>query len=364
MSALDFLFEGRPPPATTTYGTTSTEMPSWLSDYTQGLITRANSIAGEPYQAYGGPRLAGLNEDQQRSFDITRGASGLYTPWITGAQQSAQGALGQAMPYLNKAAQTYPQVAKQYMDPYQENVINRAGTLANRQLQEKFLPSVEATFGAAGSGPRSTQMRRTVDNGVRDLTEGLHEQALGALSTGYTTGANIFGQDMQRQGALGDTVGNLALNSGQVSGNLAGTAQNLALRDAASQAAVGEQLQGDQQRSLDLAHSDFAEQRDYPKSQADWLSSIIRGMPYDQTTNRNEVGPANVYQPSGAAQLGSLVTTGLGIYNDIKGTGAGGGGGTAPATTDPRDWLARGGKIRYRGYKKGGRVVKGALCYA
>ena len=58
--ALDFLFEGKAPPSVTTYGSTVTDMPKWLSDYTQGLIGKANAVAGEDYQAYGGPRLAGL----------------------------------------------------------------------------------------------------------------------------------------------------------------------------------------------------------------------------------------------------------------------------------------------------------------
>ena len=59
MAVLDFLFEGKPPKAVTTYGQTVTDVPKWLSDYTQGLIARANAIAAEPYQAYGGPRIAG-----------------------------------------------------------------------------------------------------------------------------------------------------------------------------------------------------------------------------------------------------------------------------------------------------------------
>lgn len=350
MSALDFLFEGRPPPSTTTYGTTTTQMPQWLSDYTQGLISRANSIAGEPYQPYSGPRLAGLNEDQQRAFEIARGASGIYTPWI----DASRGALGQAQNLVNKGSRTYPEAVDEYMNPYVENVIDRGSQLATRTLNENFLPQVSRVFGAAGATPRSTAMRRTVDQGVRDLTEGLNAQNQAALAAAYESGANIFGQDSSRMGALAGQ----SINSALAGGVLGEQAQNTALRDAAAQASVGETIQQDTQGSLDLAYQDFLNQRDYPRSQTNWLSSVIRGIPYNQTVTNNETGPANAYQPSGASQLGSLITTGLGIWDAWKDIKGGDSGGTKWADIFES---ARGGRVRRA---KGGKVMKGALCYA
>jgi len=338
---LDFLFEGKPPPSTTTYGSTTTDMPKWLSDYTQGLIGRANSIAGEEYQPYSGPRLAGLNEDQLKSFDITRGSSGSYLPGMQAAQGAAQGALTTAQPYFNQAAQTYPDQASRYMDPYVSNVIDRAGTLAQRQLNEKFLPGVQQMFGAAGASPRSTNMRRTVDQGVRDLTEGLHEQALGALSQGYQQGANAFNADASRMGQLGSNVAQIQLGQGALGGALATDLQSAQLRDAQAQNAIGAQQQQDVQRSLDLAKSDFEAQRDYPMQQADWLSNIIRGTPHETTGTTTSTGPGDIFQPSPLAQLGSLAS-GVGGIMEVFG-----------------DKKRKGGRIR-RQYNRGG----GALRYA
>jgi hypothetical protein len=316
--ALDFLFEGRPPPSVTTFGTTTSDLPKWLSDYTQGLIGRANSIAGEEYQQYGGQRLAGLTPDQERAFAITRQASGNYLPALQGAQDTAKGALTTAAPYLEQAGKTFPGAAQEYMDPYIENVIDRGSQLATRTLNEKFLPSVANYFGAAGSGPRSTQMRKTVDQGVRDLTEGLNTQNQAALSGAYSNAGQMFGQDANRMGALAQTAGNLGLNSAQIQGGLAETGQTLALQDAAAQAAVGETLQGDEQRSLDLAYEDFQNERDFPRENVDWLSSVIRGTPHGETSTTSGTGPAEVYQPSGASQLGSLATTAAGIFDLFK----------------------------------------------
>lgn len=349
MGALDFLFEGRPPPSTTTYGSSTTDMPKWLSDYTQGLIGRANSIAGEGYQAYGGPRLAGLTPDQERSMAITRQASGNYNPLMTSATGAAQGALGAAQPYLAAAGRTFPGAAQEYMDPYIENVINRGSQLATRTLNEDFMPAVARQFGAAGATPRSTQMRRTVDQGVRDLTEGLNAQNQAALSGAYTNAGQMFGQDATRMGALGQTVGSLGLQSAQTQGALAETGQALALRDAASQAAVGETLQRDEQQSLDLARSDFEAQRDYPRQNVDWMSNVIRGVPAAQVTTSSNYGPANAYQPSPLAQVGSLATGVAGIWDLFRGNQAG---------AKKELGSARGGRVRRR-YNRGG-----ALRYA
>lgn len=318
MGALDFLFEGKPPPSVTTYGSSTTDMPKWLSDYTQGLIGRANSIAAEPYQPYGGPRLAGLTPDQQNAFDITRQSSGSYIPGMQQAQQAAGSAVSSAQPYFNKAGQTYPEAVGQYMNPYVENVINRGSQLATRTLNESFLPGVANYFGASGSGPRSTQMRATVDRGVRDLTEGLNSQNQAALAEAYESGANTFGQDAARLSGLGSTIGNLNLAQAGTQAGLAETNQGLQLRDAAAQEAVGQAQQADTQKSLDLGYQDFQNQRDYPKNQTDWLASVIRGTPTPQTTNSASTGPASSMQASPIGQLGSLATGIAGIWNAFK----------------------------------------------
>lgn len=344
---LDFLFEGRPPPTSTNYGQTVTDMPKWLSDYTTSLVANAGAVAGQPYQAYEGPRLAGLTPDQLNAFDITRNSSGAYNPLMTGATNAAQGALTTAQPYLDKAGQSFPDQASRYMDPYVSNVIDRAGTLANRQLNEKFLPSVQGVFGSAGQDARSTGMRQVVDRGVRDLTEGLNEQALGALSGAYTTAGQQFNADAARQGALAQTAGNLSLDQARTESDLATTNQSLALRDAAAQENIGQTQQADTQRSLDLAYGDFQAQRDYPKSGLDWLSSILGSTPTGRSMTTSSTGPATSAGPTGVQQIGSIATGLAGLMQMM------GGNKKAPSTSGVpgSGYMKRGGRVgglRYR----------------
>ena len=90
MSVLDFLFEGRPPTSVTTYGQTVENIPKWMSDYTQGLIGRANVIAAEPYQAYEGPRIAGWAPEQLGAFEAGRENIGAWQPELETAGGLAQ----------------------------------------------------------------------------------------------------------------------------------------------------------------------------------------------------------------------------------------------------------------------------------
>lgn len=55
------------------------------------MLNRANAATSKPYQAYGGPRIAGFADDQLAGFDMVR-------------NQAAQGnpLMGQANDYVSK----------------------------------------------------------------------------------------------------------------------------------------------------------------------------------------------------------------------------------------------------------------------
>jgi len=270
MGVLDFLFEGQPPPSVTSYGQTTTNLPQWLNDYTQGLIGRANAVAAEPYQQYGGPRVASFTPDQNQAFSMFRGNMGsgqsiarqgegalaaatqqdpsrAGAPFLGSASSMIQGASGaaaqggsqsngglsQAMPFLSRSAQTYPGQASTYMSPYIDNVINRAADLGTRTFNERLMPQLNDQFVAAGQFG-STRHQELANQGARDITENIQSQSQAALDQAYTTGANIFGADMSRAGNVGQTIGSLGesglsrmLQSGQLQGQLGTAMGNL-----------------------------------------------------------------------------------------------------------------------------------------
>jgi hypothetical protein len=158
---LDFLFDGQPPAPSTTYGSSSTELPRWYSEYTQGVLGRAAAAGTEPYQTYSGPRVAGLTSDQQAAMQLARQNVGKGQPLLDQASGIAQTA-GAA------SQQTWPGQVSNYMNPYMTNVTDRAAQLTQRALNEKLLPGLEQVFGSAGQDSRSSAYRRAADTGVRD----------------------------------------------------------------------------------------------------------------------------------------------------------------------------------------------------
>lgn len=337
MSVSDFLFEGKAPPSVKTYGSTSADIPQFMSDYVQGLIGRANAVAAEPYQQYGGPRVAGFSADTQNAFSQTRQAANAYQGPLAQAlglteQATAPGqsGLAQAQPYLQQAGQNFtPQAAQQYMDPYIGNVIDRASQVANRNYNENILPGLTNKFTANGQYG-SSAMSREANRAARDLTEGLQSNAASQLSGAYSQAGNLFNADQARQLSVGQTTGQLAgqqqgalLQGGAQMGALGQAQQQLGLQGAAALDTIGQEQQGQQQKNLDTAYQDFQNQTQYPRSTIDWMSSVIRGLPAPVSTSSTATGPANVYQPSPLSQLGSFGTGIAGLTELLKKGGGG-----------------------------------------
>jgi len=328
---LDFLFEGRPPASVNTYGQTVENIPKWLSDYTQGLIGRANVVAAEPYQPYEGPRIAGFDPDQLAAFEMTRENVGSYEPFLQGATglTTAAGAtnpLNVAAPFIAQAGQSFPGAVQDYMDPYISNVLERQQELSQRNLTENLLPSVQEAFVGSGSfgGDRMAEIMGRVS---RDTAEGLQGQQLGALSQAYGQAGQLFGADRARQLQAGATAGQLAgqtgelqLGAGRQMGALGEAYQALQARDAAGLEAVGAQQRGLGQGSLDLAYQDFLRQQNYPREMVDWMSQVVRGLPSDRASSTTQTGPAETYGPSPLSQIASLYSTYRGLQNPQQGT--------------------------------------------
>jgi len=349
VTVLDFLFEGRPPQSVNTYGETVDNIPKWMSDYTQGLIGRANVIAAEPYQAYEGPRIAGFDPSQLAAFDLTQQSVGSYQPHLegaTGLTTTAGGTnpLNVAAPFLAQSAQSFPGQVDQYMDPYIDNVLNRQEELSQRNLTENLLPAVQESF--IGSGAfGSDRMAEIMGRVGRDSAEGLQGQQLGALSQAYGQAGQLFGADRSRQLQAGATAGQLAgqtgelqLRAGQQLGALGEAQRRLQAGDAASLEAVGAQQRGLGQQSLDLAYDDFLRQQNYPREQLDWMSQIVRGLPSSRTTQTTRTAPLDgaTFGASPLAQIAQLYATSRG---------------TRPPTAQKRGGLMQ--------YKEGGSVIEG-----
>lgn len=314
MGVLDFLFQGKPPPSTTTYGTSVQGIPQFMSDYTQGLLSRANAVAGEPYQPYSGARMAEFTPEQLRAFEMTGQSVGQFMPAIETGMDYTQQAAGKssyeaASPFITAASARAPSMVQDYMSPYQDLVANRIGVLAGRNLRENLMPNINRDFIRAGQYG-SSRMMDTIGGSLRDTQESALAAQADLLNRGYGQAITAAQTDLGRIADLGQLAGNLTtqdvntlLSSGRQMADLGQTGQAMNLKDLAALEAVGQTRQGQAQKGLDIAYGDFQRQRDYPKEQLSMLNALIRGLPYGSTTTEAKTGPASSYSPSPLAQI-------------------------------------------------------------
>lgn len=317
----NFLFGGKPPESVTKYGKSATDTPAWYSDYTQGLISKANAIASAPYQRYGLPRIAEATPFQQYAYQQTPEVAMSFQPILNqgvGMTQAAgQGsALSQASPYLSAASARTPDVISSYMNPYTSSVVDRIGELSKRQLSENVIPTIQSQFIGGGTfgGSRSGE---ALGRSMRDLQESTMAQQSQALERGYTQAGQQAIADQARMAQLGQLTGVLSsqdlarqLQAGEQLGRQGALQQSLGLAGLGAIEGVGQQQQSQRQRSLDLAYQDFLAQRDYDREQIAFLNNAIRGLQMPTRSYTETVGPADTYVPGAltqAAQYGATV---------------------------------------------------------
>jgi len=334
MAVADFLFNGKPPASVTTYGKSTTGLPQWLSDYTQGIVTKAASVAGQPYQAYEGPRVASLNNDQQNAFQMTRDSAGMWEPAYDqgqGAISSAMGLnpLGAASSYMGQASGTFNNTGtvNSYMSPYIQQVNDALAAQAGRNLNQYLLPQVNDTFTRAGQFGSAGQTR-AVGNTLENLQSQLLEQQSQNLNQGFGQASSNFQADQSRLAGLGQVAGNLTAAQQQNMGNLGYNAgvlgqigQSSALKDAAALEAVGTTQQNQVQKNLDTAYSDFLDQRNYPYQQVGFLSDIARGTPYSSFASTQTSQTAPYQGTMTASPLAQIASAGLGALSLSKALG-------------------------------------------
>lgn len=284
MADTSYLFGSNTP--STLSGTVTdmgTNLPAWLQEYTRGLAGQATAVAGEAYQPYTSPtNSATYGEDAGRIAG--------FTPLQQQAQAGVQANQGNYKPYTDYASQTLPQAQNAYMSPYTDQVVDRIAQLGQRNLTENLLPQVNSTFTGAGQFG-STRNADFTNRALRDANESILGQQANALQTGYSQAQNAALQDLTRQAQLGQLT------------------QQLGYQDVSMLDTIGQQQQQQTQQNMNLANTDFTNQKNYPKTQISFLSDILRGQQVGTNSFSANTNPAATTQqlsPLAAAAQGFL----------------------------------------------------------
>jgi hypothetical protein len=295
----DFLFGTKSLPTVDSSSASATFGPAWYQKYLAQLGGKASAIAGEPYQPYTQPRIAGFTEDQTAAFDRIRQGIGSFQPML----DTAGGMLTQAGGGFNQGE------FDTLMNPYIDQVVGTIAQRGARNLTENLLPGVNTTFTGAGQFGGSRHAEFT-NRALRDSQEAILAEQGRAMASGFSDQMKAY-NDMQ----------NRRISAGQGIGNLAQLGQGIDLRDNAALEAIGQTQQQQNQQNLNLGYSDFLEQRNYPRENIAFLNSALRGLPMSgQTTTSTSTGPGNVsnFAPSPLSQIAGA---GVGVFGLGKSLG-------------------------------------------
>ena len=223
--------------------TTTYDIPAYFKEIQERTLRRAEAESQKPFQAFTGQRVAQLTPSEQQAGNIF-----------------GQQILPQAGQLAQIGAQTFtPAMAQQYMNPYENQVVQSAlgDVERNYQQQQRALSSQAIGSGAFGGGREGVQ---------RGILGGEYLKSVGDISgrlrqAGFESGAQRFAADRATQ---------LGAAQSQI-GALAGAAQGLS--------GFGTTQRGIEQAGLAEAYRDFVEQQGFGTEQVRQVIGALSGAP-------------------------------------------------------------------------------------
>jgi hypothetical protein len=265
--------------------TQTAELPAWARGYAKDVLAKGSALTDinqNPYETYGGDRIAGFSDLQNQSFQDASNMG--YNP------------VGQQYTGANVG---------QYMSPYLQGALApQLREAASAGMQAQNMDAAKAVGAGAFGGTRGAlQQSLTQKNTLQNMAD---INAKG-YDTAFNQAAGMFNADQARR-----------INEAQFGSQFGMDVNKL-------QNQYGKQQQDQAQRPLDQAYQYFQEQQNYPYKQLGFMSDLVRGMPLGQTTTKSmyEAAPnsANVALGLGAAALPSLLKAKGGSIKSKKASG-------------------------------------------
>ncbi len=311
---------------------TQSNLPEYARPYFEELMNRGSAESQRPYEAYPGARLQNFAPNEQAAFGMVQDLAQQGTPGaLTAAADRTQQAAGFQTDFTPSQFQGgifNNQAAGQYMSPYIDQVLNRQQARTMQRFGEaqggRDARAVNAgAFGGSRAGVVDEVARR-------EMNMQLSDNEARALDQAYTQAGGLFQSDQARRlqaEGMGETSRGAAaqfglqneqigLQAGQQFMGIAGLGDQIALQRASALGVAGAQERSLGQQGLDIGYSDFINQRDYPRQNLQFQSSLLRGVPISaQSEVTNYQAPPNT-----GTQLAGLAATGIGAYNAFSQT--------------------------------------------
>lgn len=293
MAFFDWLF-GDSDPAPVTYQSTSKQdIPEWIEEPSKRMIAEAERLAGLPYEAYTGERVAPFSPESLQAMDRSQALAG-------------QGADRVGLGYLTAAGSTRAPTSEElqtYIDPYAEGVAGIAAREMERAANIRGIGErAQAVRAGAFGGDRQAIQEAERERNLQQQTGDIYTRT---MSRAYETGLSELGKQLERE-----QRGGIAL------GQLGAQGQQVGFQDIAQQLGIGQLIEGKGQEYLDVGYQDYLTQQQYPYEQLGFLSDIVRGAPRSTSTTGTQQAPGQT-QPGFFQQVAGLGIAGLGTAGQL-----------------------------------------------
>jgi hypothetical protein len=268
------------------------------------------------YEPYKGQRLADTGADVLASRDKVRDIAGRGIEGLPTAQAATTAGIGRAAQAFDFKPQMFDSgIAQQYMSPYQQNVIDvqKAQALLDFDRGQARRDAQAVQAGAFGGSRGAVQQALANEDLQRRLGE--------IQAVGQQQAFEQAQQQFERDRAARESGERLGLSAAESATQQAQSLAALGDRARAGdvQAAqlleqIGKDAQATDQAGLDLAYEDFVRQRDFPRESLTFLSSILRGVPVQPSTETTKFQQYNPIRDL----LGTGIA-GLGLYRGLTG---------------------------------------------
>ena len=291
--------------------TTTQQMPQFQQDFLEGtVIPFAQDFLAQPYESFGGDRVAGMTPLQQQAM-TGYGALSMGQP-LYGAAADAYGNMATMdAPQLADAGSIADANMSNYMSPYTDAVIEAGlrdlGGAQEIALNQQGAQATAANaFGGSRQGIAEAETRKAYGQQAADLISRERARAFDQAQRAAQFDITGRRQTAAAQAALEQDAARLRAQGAAGLGSIAGQQLQNQLAGLGAQTAAGEAQRQLGQQALDAQFQDFLARQSFPLTQFGVLTGTAGAIPagYGTTTTRTGgLGPA----------LGALGSLGMGF---------------------------------------------------
>ena len=293
--------------------TSTVKLPEWMDTAGQNLWKQAQDIAARPYQAYTGQRVSQFTPAE---IDAQNRALAFSGSNVGGAAlDQSMGATRAGTEYNAKSI--LDMGLEKYMNPYLQNVSDRAMSDIQRQqtMQQQQNAQAAASAGAFGGSRHGVAEAET----ARNYGDIYANQMATMYSNAFNNAAGLAQGDITNA----YNAQTMRLNAANQLANMAATQRQFGLQDID----VANQV-GREQRKLDQAQQDFndqqwQEEQNYPMRQLAIQQGTLFGMPHGSTTTTTSTGGSGGSNPLMGAAGGAMAGSAFGPWGTAIGAGVG-----------------------------------------